>query len=91
MKTKIIVVGILLFVMLFTFSYIDSLPKIDCSQTGTIYLTPDESHYTSAILKQNPSVLVSIPESNQIVGASEVLKCNHPPAINFVKNKLGIN
>lgn len=55
------------------------------------FLAPGESHYTSAILKQNPSVLVSIPESNQIVGASEVLKCNHPPAINFVKNKLGIN
>jgi len=68
----VIVIGI--FLILLSIFQIQKIEPYNCNEFGVLYLTPEEIQYASG-LADKINGIVYIPETNQMIGRSEIFEC----------------
>jgi len=91
MNKYIFIVLIILAVGLSVYSpFFQNNNKINCAEFGVIHITPDETHYTQSILKENPNIIVKTPELNRVVGENAALECGNFDFYGYIANELNL-
>lgn len=84
-QKKILFISLLLLGMFLIGVYqVQQQKKIDCSHFDVVYITHSELKYAEEISNKINGVVV-IPEDNQFIARTEILKCPNFDYTNYIK------